>query len=376
MFWNITITFISAIITAWLGFTVVNSMQTNADKLEAKVLRYELVDRFYDSYATFKQLTTEFEMEFIGRYKLLLNKNVNKMSDGERKKLLIDVSNFFYQHKDKWLQMGDSIIPIVSRMHPYFPISAQDSLKDGILKIMVGKFIVNHYHNMEFFDEDYNEMIYSYSMAHNGVIVLNENSREQIKKLVSDLYKDAEKIMSDLNLSAEMSINLTCMSQLIFPSVSKIKMVFNNEMYPKEKEPMSMWRTLLIVLFVGLILYAIAIFCFVGKQNPPTKNIVDRLKEENERLKKEKESIGRDLDLAHTENMKLQDIHFLILKAVKNGSKEDVNYENKFFNALYEIGTFRNENEQLKEIISEKETEINRLKCEVKRALNVNTNDH
>ncbi len=45
-FWSVTVTFIATIITAWLGFSVANNIQTNADKLNAKILRYELVDRF------------------------------------------------------------------------------------------------------------------------------------------------------------------------------------------------------------------------------------------------------------------------------------------------------------------------------------------
>ncbi len=356
LFWNLTVTFIATIVTAWLGFTVVNSMQTNADKLEAKVLRYELIDRFYDSYDSFKRLTTEFKMEFVGRYAFLEKNDITKMSDEDKAKTLADVSNFLLLNKDKYLQIGDSVISIASRMHPYFSASAQNSLKDGILKIMVCKLVLEHYHDMETFDRDYDEMIYNFSMSQNSIVIPNnKEKKEKIKQLVVEMYDQTQREDIAKFIKGEAVINLTCMTNLVLPSILTIEDVFHNEiMSPKEKEPMSMWRTLLVVLFVGIVLYAIAIFCFVGRRNPTNEDKLTRLREEKARFE-------ADLNCAKVINSSLQERNTLLNNEVKRNSKEMEGLNNKiedirekYNDALREIGTFREENERLKKIIEGK----------------------
>ena len=111
LFWNITMSFLVALFTAWLGFTVSKSVQTNTESLNTKLLRYQVIDKFSPSFDRYQEITLPFINEIVSRCDI----NISEY-DSNNQDLNIDKVIDYFKDSDnvkKMVCLADSSVPYV-----------------------------------------------------------------------------------------------------------------------------------------------------------------------------------------------------------------------------------------------------------------------
>ncbi len=256
------------------------------------------------------RVTSGFNTEFLSRYESIANDNTSNKSKEE---LLQDANVFFFNNRATLLQIGDTVIHIVSRMAPYFSLDVQDTVNNKLQTIMTGMYIVSS------FQQDsmpsgmgLKAMIVDYMESQDLMMFLSGSKVNELEAIVNEFVQALEQ----LSLDEKRLLISTCLMELVYKPIAELNNVISAEIYPRvEERSVNHWLILLLVLCVGGFLYRIVVLSFVGRKYHINVENFNRTTTENEKL-------SNDVTAQKEENSMLQALNILLHDKVKEQDEE------------------------------------------------------
>lgn len=272
LFWNITMSFLVALFTAWLGFTVSKSVQTNTESLNTKLLRYQVIDKFSPSFDRYQEITLPFINEIVSRCDI----NISEY-DSNNQDLNIDKVIDYFKDSDnvkKMVCLADSSVPYVSEIIQYVDVETRTYMMTNNFKIISACYTLNHLNDsIKISKEQFSsglkkELLSPKSIkACSEMYLLNSKITDEIIDASAELYDQWCK-SSDKDKDFKTK-TIYIQSMILIPCVSNYKEL-REELYINEKTTPVKDSIIifLIVLFFSYILYRIVIIkAFIGKTN-------------------------------------------------------------------------------------------------------------
>lgn len=287
-FWNITVSFVVAILTAWLGFTISNNIQTSNEQLNTRLLRYQVIDKFglvHDKYSSY---TLPFMQDMLTMYGKNFKKEIEDFSKDDALKFINYVGN--NQKRHNIIQMGDSTVNIIRIIMPYLSDKYRNQAVNNNFLILTGCFTLKKLDEPKVSPETFiAEMRHFLFKAENAKIIGLNTITEEILDKGADLYTLLYNTKDEI-LTNSIAITSLMIQMIIVPTIENELFLYNDIYGEKEIYNPILDSTIILLcaFLISYMLYRILILkVFVSRINLRSSEDFEKVERQSRNLENE-----------------------------------------------------------------------------------------